>query len=336
MASPQELAALARARELALSVSLADGPNPRVGCVILDAAGRVVGEGAHRGAGTPHAEVVALADAGVEARGGTAVVTLEPCHHVGRTGPCSRALTNAGIDRVVFGQPDPHALAAGGAQALSMAGVDVEGGVEAVECERLNTAWSFAVTHGRPFVTVKTASTLDGRVAASDGTSRWVTGEESRRDVHLLRSRCDAILVGTGTALVDDPSLTVRLVPVPETGEPLRVVMGHRDLQPDASLLHGAAQTLHLRTHDVDEVLSALALRDVRHLLVEGGPTIVSAFLTAGVVDEVVWYVAPALLGSGHSAMADLGIDTIDGAIRLRDVHVAQIGSDARISGRVS
>lgn len=335
MASESEMAAMARARELAAGVSLADGPNPRVGCVVLDASGHVVGEGAHHGAGTPHAEVVALAAAAAAARGGTAVVTLEPCHHVGRTGPCSQALLDAGIRRVVFGQGDPHAKAAGGGAALRAAGVDVEGGVAADEAAALNVAWTHAVTRGRPFVTLKTASTLDGRVAAADGTSRWITGDAARRDVHRLRASCDAVLVGTGTVLADDPSLTVRDVPIPETGQPLRVVMGQRDLPSGSALLGPEAETLHLRTREVDEVLAVLHAREVRHLLIEGGPTVAAAFLRAGAVDEVVWYVAPAVLGSGAPAMADLGISGISAAVRLQDVSVAQVGPDARISGRV-
>ena len=324
-----------RARDLAVSVVLADGPNPRVGCVILDSGGRVVGEGAHHGAGTPHAEVVALAAAGVKARGGTAVVSLEPCHHTGRTGPCSEALLAAGIHRVVYGQTDPHALAAGGSDALRAAGVDVEGDIDSDLAADLNRAWTFAVTQGRPFVTVKMAATLDGRVAAADGTSRWITGEEARRDVHRLRSECDAVLVGTGTVVLDDPALTVRDATVPLGGQPLRVVVGRRDIPEGARLRDEGAKTLHLRTHDVRAVMTALSERDIRHVLVEGGPTLIAAFLDAGVVDEVVWYVAPALLGAGAPALSDLGINTIDQVLRLRDVRVVQIGVDARISGRV-
>lgn len=335
MATDAELAAMQRARELAVSVTLADGPNPRVGCVILSPDGRVLGEGAHHGAGTPHAEAVALAAAGEEARGGTAVVSLEPCHHTGRTGPCTGALLAAGIRRVVYGQDDPHARAAGGSPALRAAGVDVEGDVEGDLAADLNRAWTFAVTRGRPFVTVKMAATLDGRVAAADGTSRWITGEDARRDVHRLRSQCDAVLVGTATVALDDPVLTVRDVTVPLGGQPLRVVVGRRDIPDAARILDGEAETLHLRTHDVGAVLSALTQREIRHVLVEGGPTLVAAFFDAGSVDEVVWYVAPALLGSGPAALSDLGITTIDKVLRLRDVSVVQIGMDARISGRV-
>ena len=271
----------------------------------------------------------------MKARGGTAVVSLEPCHHTGRTGPCSEALLAAGIHRVVYGQTDPHALAAGGSDALRAAGVDVEGDIDSDLAADLNRAWTFAVTQGRPFVTVKMAATLDGRVAAADGTSRWITGEEARRDVHRLRSECDAVLVGTGTVVLDDPALTVRDATVPLGGQPLRVVVGRRDIPEGARLRDEGAKTLHLRTHDVRAVMTALSERDIRHVLVEGGPTLIAAFLDAGVVDEVVWYVAPALLGAGAPALSDLGINTIDHVLRLRDVRVVQIGVDARISGRV-
>lgn len=324
-----------RARELAASVALADGPNPRVGCVVLDANGQIVGEGAHHGAGTAHAEVVALREAGAAARGGTALVTLEPCNHTGRTGPCAQALIDAGVRRVVFAQADPHAVAAGGARRLREAGVDVESGLEADESVALNREWSFAVSHGRPFVTWKAAGTLDGRVAAADGTSRWISGSDSRRDVHALRARCDAVLVGTGTVLADDPHLAVRDAPLPLTGQPLRVVVGHRDIPETARVLDDSAPTLHLRTHDPREVLAALHQREVRHVLLEGGPSLTAAFLQADLVDEVIWYVAPVILGAGPSAAADLGITTITNALRLREVRVEQIGDDARIVGQI-
>lgn len=331
-----EREAMRRAIELAASVDIPDGPNPRVGCVLLDSEGRTLAEGVHRGAGTAHAEVDALSKAGEAARDATAVVTLEPCDHVGRTGPCSEALIQAGVSRVIFAQADPHALAAGGAQRLRLAGVEAEGGLLAEESARLNEAWTHAVTTGRPFVTWKVAATLDGRVAAADGSSRWISGEASRAEVHRWRERCDAIAVGTGTVSVDDPHLTAR------DGEgrlrdvqPLRVVVGMRDIPAGARVLDEAALTAHLRTHDPAEVLDALARREVRHLLLEGGPRLAAAFLAAGAVDQVVWYVAPLLLGAGSPALADLGVTTLGDAIRLRDVRVEQVGEDARISGRI-
>jgi diaminohydroxyphosphoribosylaminopyrimidine deaminase/5-amino-6-(5-phosphoribosylamino)uracil reductase len=336
VADAREHEAMRRAIALASGVDIPDGPNPRVGCVLIDAEGRTVGEGAHRGAGTAHAEVVALQQAGSAAQGAIAVVTLEPCNHTGRTGPCSEALIDAGVARVVFAQSDPHAVAAGGAERLRAAGVEVEAGVLAQEADALNVAWTHAVSTGRPFVTWKVAATLDGRVAAADGSSRWVTGEAARAEVHRWRQRCDAIAVGTGTVLADDPHLTARDAGGRLTAiQPLRVVVGKRDIAAEARVMDASAPTLHLRTHDPAEVLAALTEREVRHLLLEGGPQLASAFLAAGAVDQVVWYAAPLLLGSGSPALADLGIACLDGAIRLRDVRVEQVGEDARISGRI-
>ena len=327
--------AMRRALEIAATPGVPLGPNPRVGCVLLAPDGSEIAEGFHRGAGTAHAEVAALTAAGDAARGATAVVTLEPCNHTGRTGPCSLALFEAGVTRVVYAQPDPNPKAAGGAQSLRNAGVEVEMGLLERESRQLNRAWTFAMEHKRPFVTWKFASTLDGRSAAADGTSQWVTGEPARRDVHRLRGDCDAILAGTGTVLRDDPQLTVR----DEVGEnrphqPLRVVVGERDLPGTARVLDDAAPTLHLRSHDPAEVLGALYERDVQHVFLEGGPTLAAAFLTAGYVDEVVAYLAPKLLGSGRSAVGDLGIESITGALDLVVTDVTVLGHDVRITGR--
>lgn len=336
MVSPTEVDALRRALLLAATPDVPLGPNPRVGCVILDARGKAVGEGWHRGAGTPHAEVAALADAGSAATGGTAVVTLEPCRHTGRTGPCTEALLSAGIRRVVFAQEDPHAIAAGGARVLRDAGLDVEGGILAEEAAALNEAWTFAVSHGRPLVTWKVAATLDGRVAAADGTSRWISGEESRAQVHDLRAEVDAIAVGTGTVIVDDPHLAARDASGrARARQPLRVVVGLRDIPEGARVLDSDAPTLHLRTRDPAEVLAALHDREVRHLLLEGGPTLAAAFLEAGLVDHVTWYVAPLIIGAGPVAVPDLGVGTLSQALRLSEVRVDQVGPDARIRGRV-
>ena len=336
MADAREQEAMRRAIELADTVDIPDGPNPRVGCVLLAPDGSAIAEGRHRGAGTLHAEVDALAHAGEGARGATAVVTLEPCNHTGRTGPCSQALIDAGVARVVFAQSDPHARAAGGAARLRDAGIDVDGGVLADDAARLNVAWTHAVTTGRPFVTWKVAATLDGRVAAADGTSRWITGEAARAEVHRWRQRCDAIAVGTGTVAVDDPHLTARDASgALRDTQPLRVVVGTSDLRAGARVADDAAPSLHVRTRDPLEVLQVLAEREVRHLLLEGGPRLAAAFLAAGAIDQIVWYVAPVLLGAGPSALADLGIATLVEGVRLRDVRVEQVGEDARISGRI-
>lgn len=314
------------------------GPNPRVGCVLLADDGRVLGEGWHAGAGTPHAEVAALADAaaaGRDVRGATAVVTLEPCDHTGRTGPCTQALLAAGVGRVVHAVDDPDPVAAGGAVRLREAGVAVVGGVRRAEGETLLEVWLHAVRTGRPWITLKTATSLDGRVAAADGTSRWITSVDARRHAHGHRAVVDAIAVGTGTALTDDPALTVR----PAHGttaphQPLRVVVGRRDVPPQARLHGPGGPLVHVRTHDVTEVLAALAQRQVRHLLVEGGPTLAAAFLRAGVVDELHAYVAPVLLGAGRHAVADLGITSIAGASRWRTHDTVRLGDDVLVIAR--
>lgn len=312
-------------------------PNPRVGCVVLDSSDEVVGVGVHHGAGTPHAEVDALTVAGDRARGGTAVVTLEPCDHTGRTGPCTRALLAAGVARVVFAQPDPNPAAAGGAQTLRAAGIDVEGGVLTDEAEPLNRAWAFAVGHGRPFVTWKYAATLDGRSAAADGSSRWITGAAARADVQARRGEVDAVVVGTGTALADDPRLTVRDErdrTLPYDRQPLRVVVGHRDLPPDARVLDAAAPSLQARTHDPVEVLAVLAEREVRHVWLEGGPVLAGAFLRARLVDEIVGYVAPTLLGAGAPALDDPSVSTLADAYAFELADVTRVGADVRLIAR--
>jgi len=318
-----EESAMRRALELAATPGVPTGPNPRVGCVLLDDDGRTVAEGFHRGAGSAHAEVDALTVAGERARGTTAVVTLEPCNHTGRTGPCAQALIAAGVRRVVHAQRDPNPVAAGGAETLREAGIEVVDGLLADDAHALNRVWTFAVETGRPFVTWKFATTLDGRSAAADGTSRWVSGTAARRDTHRLRALADTMLVGTNTVEVDDPQLTVRDAhdrPLPY--QPLRAVMGLRDLAPDRRVLDDQAETVHLRTRDPHEALRALRERDRQHVFLEGGPTLAAAFLRQGLVDEVVVYVAPFLLGAGQQAVADLGITTIADAWRPRVVDL--------------
>ena len=313
-----ERAAMHRALTLAASPGVPLGPNPRVGCVLLDAAGHTIAEGFHRGAGSPHAEVDALSRAGEAARGATAVVTLEPCNHTGRTGPCAQALIAAGVRRVVIAQRDTNPVAVGGADTLRAAGVEVETGLLADEARRLNLVWTFAVEHRRPFVTWKFATTLDGRSAAADGTSRWVSSPAARLDTHRLRALCDTMLVGTNTVAVDDPHLTVRdAAGSPIARQPLRAVMGERDLDPARRIFDDAAETVHLRTRDPEAALKDLFERDRQHVFLEGGPTLAAAFLGAGLVDEVVTYVAPMLLGTGRAAVGDLGISTVREALHL-------------------
>jgi len=329
--------AMRRALDLAASPGVPLGPNPRVGCVLLGPDGTRVAEGFHRGAGTPHAEVAALAEAGVAARGATAVVTLEPCNHVGRTGPCAQALIAAGVARVVYAQPDPNPVAAGGAQVLREAGVEVDMGLLEHEARAVNRAWTFALEHGRPYVTWKFATTLDGRSAAVDGTSRWISSRPARIDTHRLRAECDVMMVGTGTVAVDDPELTVRdeydsVVP----HQPLRVVVGERDLPADRRLFNDRAETLQLRTRDPRAALTELHALGRRHVFLEGGPTLAAAFLEAGLVDEVVVYVAPLLLGAGTSAVGDLGVSTIGDARTLTITDVTTLGEGAETNVRLT
>jgi diaminohydroxyphosphoribosylaminopyrimidine deaminase / 5-amino-6-(5-phosphoribosylamino)uracil reductase len=323
--SAAEQRAMSRALEIARTPGVPLGPNPRVGCVLLAADGTEIAEGFHRGAGSPHAEAAALAEAGAQARGSTAVVTLEPCNHIGRTGPCAQALIDAGVRRVVFAQPDPNPVAAGGADALKAAGVEVRWGLMEPEARAANRAWTFAIERRRPFVTWKLATTLDGRSAAADGTSRWVSSTAARRDTHRLRGLCDVMLVGSNTVTVDDPELTVRdELDQPVGVQPLRAVMGLRDLAPAKRIFNDRAETVHLRTRDPREALADLFARDRQHVFLEGGPTLAAAFLEAGLVDEVVAYVAPMLLGSGRNAVGDLGIETIASArhFEVTDVTV--------------
>src|SRR5690606_26995394 len=259
---------MARAVELAARGHGRTSPNPVVGCVVLDAAGRVAGEGFHPHAGGPHAEAAALREAGERVRGGTAYVTLEPCDHTGRTGPCTRALLSAGVARVVYAVADPNPRAAGGAPRRRAAGSDVTGGVQAEaagrgsaeEAERVNAEWLTFARLGRPHVTWKFAATLDGRSAAADGTSQWITSPEARADVHRLRARSDAILAGVGTVLADDPHLTAR--PALTEGRPLRVVADPDARTPaTARVLDGAAPTLVAVAADTVTALGADLLR---------------------------------------------------------------------------
>jgi diaminohydroxyphosphoribosylaminopyrimidine deaminase/5-amino-6-(5-phosphoribosylamino)uracil reductase len=236
---------------------------------------------------------------------------------------------------VVYAQDDPNPLAAGGAEALRAAGVEVTGGLLVEEARAVNRVWTFAVEHARPFVTWKFAATLDGRSAAADGTSRWVSSPAARRDTHRLRGLADVILAGTGTVLVDDPELTVRdAAGAPLPTQPLRAVMGLRDLPPDRRVLNGAAETVVLPTRDPAEALAELYRRGRQHVFLEGGPTLAAAYLRAGLVDEVVAYVAPMLLGAGTNAVGDLGITTIADAVRFDVVDVTVVGEGNESNAR--
>ncbi|HKU29015.1 MAG TPA: bifunctional diaminohydroxyphosphoribosylaminopyrimidine deaminase/5-amino-6-(5-phosphoribosylamino)uracil reductase RibD [Arthrobacter sp.] len=305
------------AMETALHVALRGhrGANPLVGAVVLGADGKQLVTGYHRGAGTAHAEADAINNAqakGLDLRGTTMVVTLEPCNHTGRTGPCARAIIDAGISRVVYAVDDPHDRAAGGARTLRAAGVDVQSGLGAEEAHALNREWFAAVGARRPFVTLHIAQTLDSRIAATDGTSQWISSPESLADNHGLRRLIDAILVGTETVRVDNPRLTAREPDGRESeSQPLRAVMGLREIPADAAVRGTDGKFVHLRTREPAEALDLLFAEGVRHVMVEGGSRILSAFLAAGLVDEMIIYLAPTLLGSGKAALGDLGISTL-------------------------
>ena len=336
--SPAEYqAAMKRALELATR-GPRTGPNPQVGCVLLDSSHAIVAEGWHEGSGTPHAEIMALANlapSGLSSQGLTAVVTLEPCAHTGKTGPCAEALLNADIARVVYAVSDPGAASGGGAELLSAAGVEVISGVEASSGEALVERWLHSVTASRPWVTLKWAMSLDGRTAAADGTSQWITGEETRAKVHRDRSEHDAIIVGINTVLVDNPRLTAR---TPEGDlyphQPLAIVMGHRDVPQDALIREHPGGFEHVNDHDVQALLTSLGERDIRSVYVEGGATLASAFLAEGLVDELYITMGPMLLGGSNLAITDLGVSTIANAPCLSITDIQRLGEDIVLTAR--
>ncbi len=332
-----ELAAMRRALVLGDTVRGRTSPNPPVGAVVLSPDATLVGEGATTATGGPHAEIVALSAAGDAARGATMVVTLEPCAHTGRTGPCTEALIAAGVARVVYAVADPNPEAAGGQAVLEQAGIEVVAGLAADEAATgALRPWLHAVRTARPFVTWKYAATLDGRVAAADRSSQWITGTVARADVHSLRSIVDAIVVGSGTVLADDPQLTVRDEDgVPDEHQPLRVVLDRRHRIPhSARVVDASAESLVLDTAVPRFALKALFDLGVRHVLLEGGPTVAGAFLEARCVDEVVAYLAPKLLGDGAHALGHSGIESIGEAVTLDIDEIERLGDDLKIVGR--
>jgi diaminohydroxyphosphoribosylaminopyrimidine deaminase/5-amino-6-(5-phosphoribosylamino)uracil reductase len=307
-------------------------PNPPVGAVVLDASGEVVGVGATEPAGGDHAEILALRRAGDLAAGGTVVVTLEPCNHYGRTPPCVNALLDAKVGTVVYAVADPNPEAAGGSSRLEESGVAVRSGVLAEEVTGGPLReWLHKQRTGLPHLTWKYASSVDGRSAAADGSSQWISSEASRLDLHRRRAAADAIVVGTGTVLADDPALTARL---PDGSladrQPLRVVVGMREIPSEAKVLNDDSRTMLIRTHDPMEVLKAVA--DRTDVLLEGGPTLAGAFLRAGVVNRILAYVAPTLLGGPVTAVDDVGVSTISRALRWHFDGVERVGPDLVLS----
>lgn len=331
--------AMRRALELALN-GPAHGVNPQVGAVILDEDLNIIAQGWHQGSGTPHAEVMALSNLSSSFGDNppvnlTAVVTLEPCNHTGRTGPCSQALIAAGISRVVFASQDPGDVSGNGSQTLIDAGVEVISGVLISEADRQSRVWLTSNRNKRTYVTLKWAGSLDGRNAADDGTSQWISGPLSREHTHVTRSQIDAIAVGTGTVIADNPELTARRTDGSYfEHQPIRVVIGERELGPDLKIFNDRAPTIHIQTRNLGDALADLWARGVKHLLVEGGPTLASQFERENLVDEYQIYLAPVLLGGSRTALTDIGVGTIADAHRLDIFEIEQLGNDLFLRAR--
>lgn len=361
MSRADDYAHMARALRLGEAALGATAPNPAVGCVLVRD-GRIVGEGATRPPGGAHAEIVALAAAGAGARGATAYVTLEPCDHTGRTGPCSQALIEAGVRRVVCAVLDPNPIAGSGLERLRAAGIDVEVGVLEAQARAVNRGFFARMTRGRPWVCSKLAASLDGRTALANGKSQWITGPDARTDVHRFRARSGAILTGIGTVLADDPQLTAR----PSAGrEPLRAVVDARlATPPSARLLTlpgevvlfttapaaaaaawrarvGASERVRIvriggaERCDLVEVLAQLAALEVNDVWVEAGPRLNGALLERGLVDELVLYLAPHLLGDGARGLFSLPpLESLAERVPLKIDDIRRIGDDLRIIAR--
>lgn len=307
-------------------------PNPNVAAALYSSDGSFIADGAHNRLLSPdHAEVVAIKKAGAAARGATIVISLEPCNHTGTTGPCVDAIIEAGIAKVTYAVKDPNPIASGGAERLAAAGIDVEFSPNKQLLET-QSAWLHRIATGRPYFIWKIAATLDGRIAASDGTSQWITSPESREDVQYLRAQSDAILIGTGTALADNPTLRPR---IEGAHAPIRIVMGNREVPADFNLHDSGSQTLFIKGREVTALLEALRGKDVNQVLVEAGPTLGSALFAAGVIDEIVLYQAPVLLGSGKSWLEDIGVTTIKDAYVLSAPSITACGPDFKFRYRV-
>jgi len=311
-------------------------PNPIVGALIIDSTGAVVGEGFHdRRKSSDHAEVVAVKAAGEKARGATIVVSLEPCNHLGTTGPCTQVIIDAGITTVVFAVADPNAKAAGGAAALRAAGITVVTGVLEDEAAYSNRAWLMKIKKNRPFFTWKVAATLDGKVAAADGTSKWITNERSRADVQILRRAADAILVGTNTVITDNPHLTPRGDFDGYSGNPIRVICGEQELPKDSRIFDSAAQTVVVKSKDLDLLVEKLNELAINHVFVEAGPTLASAMLDHCLMDELVIYQAPSLLGSGKGFFTFDYPSTISNQMRLDHISTEVLDGDVKSVYRI-
>ena len=314
-------------------------PNPIVGAVIIDDAGNVIGEGFHdRMNSKDHAEVVAIANAtqnGKKINGATIVVTLEPCNHSGSTGPCTQAIIDAGISTVVFAVNDPNAVASGGADTLRAAGIKVIDGVLKAEAAYANRAWLMKIKKNRPFFTWKVATTLDAKIAATDGTSKWITNETSRADVQVLRRQADAILVGTNTVITDDPHLIPRGDFTGYSHNPVRVICGEQDLPKDAQVFDSAAQTVVAKSKDLDLLVAELNKLEINQVFVEAGMTLASAMVDHCLMDELVIYQAPSLLGSGKPFFTFDFPSTISNQMRLDHISTVVLDGDVKSVYRI-
>lgn len=328
--------AMRRANKLSLLGQGRTSPNPIVGAVILDAQGSEIGTGFH--AGGDHAEVVAIKNARLNGNTdfsqATLVVTLEPCNHHGKTPPCTDAIIEAGFTRVVFAVSDPNPVARGGAQRLKEAGVEVIGDVEVDYVAFSNRAWLKKVKTGRPWIVTKIAATLDGKIAAADGTSQWITSEESRIDVAHLRNQSDAIVTTTETVLKDNPDLTPRIpheVEPRREKNPVRIVMGERTIPQESKIHNNRAETRLVASRSLNELLEVAIAANWNQVLVEAGARFNSALVDAGFVDEVILYQAPSLLGQGKSFVEDLSISTLNEKIDMSFGEIRRVGRDIRI-----
>lgn len=319
-------AAMARAIELARLGLGKTFPNPIVGAVITDASGEFISEGFHQG--QAHAEVVAIKAAREIPAGSIIYVTLEPCSHHGKTPPCTEALINSGISKVVYAVSDPNPIAAGGAEKLQAAGVEVIGGFAAEEAAFANRAWLTKFAKDRPRITWKIASTMDGKVTASDGSSKWITGELARADVAQMRSQVDAIVTTTKTVRADNPLLTSKGF----GNNPVRIVMGQSEIATDAQILNTESETLIVKSRSAKDLIVIAKERGFNELLIESGPTFGTALLREDLIDEIVLFQAPSFLGSGTQAISDLGITNISGRLDFEIADVEVIGADLKIT----
>ena len=319
-------AAMARAIECArLGLGLTC-PNPIVGALITSATGEFISEGFHQG--SDHAEVVAINAAKEIPSGSVIYVTLEPCNHQGKTPPCTRAIIDAGIAKVVYAASDPNPIAAGGAENLRNSGIEVIAGLLESEAAFENRAWLTRIAKDRPRITWKIASTMDGKVAARDGSSKWITSELARADVAALRSQADAILTSTTTVLADNPLLTSKGL----GKNPVRIVMGETEIAPRSQILNSDAETVVIKSHNFQDLISMSNERGFNQILVESGPTFGTALLSADLVDEVILFQAPTFFGSGTPSISDLGINSISQRLDFDIADVEVIGADLKIT----